>query len=110
MRWSLPDEREQKAVQLEIDQLMADLKKVDASINTIKNQYPDVLKIPSLTSNEEQTYQDFMKFYLSNLSIINQTKLNIFLVTHKDYSLLTLIDLCKHKKINIRPGEVFYEH
>ena len=94
-------EREQKAIQVEIERLHAELKKIDASIDTIKNQYPNVLKIPSLTSNEEQTYQDFINFYLSNLSIINQTKLNTFLVTHKDYSLLTLIDLCKHKKINI---------
>ncbi len=94
-------EREQKTVEVKIEQLKTDLKKIAVSIETIKNQYPDVLEIPSLNDNQEQTYEDFMKFYESNLGIINQTKLNTFLLTHQDYSFLKLIDLCKHKKMNI---------
>lgn len=94
-------EREQKAVEQEIKKLQNDRSQINKSIENIENQYPDIFATPALNYDQQKTYEDFINFYNSNYSTIDKQKINTFLQTHPNYSVDSLLDLCKQKKINI---------
>lgn len=94
-------EREQNKINQEINTLVDNEKKIDHTINSIQKQYPELLNTPSLDYDQEQIYQAFMKFYNDNKGRLNKDNLNTFFLAHQNYSINNLIDLCKHKKINL---------